>query len=227
MFATGGGVIGMGDQGSRARLVAAASAAAFVALDGIALFLPGAPPRARQSAEEIAATLASNRGRLLASAYVGGLALLALIAFVASVRRRPARDPGLAAAAFGSAGIAMALQLTGLVLFYGAAFRVASQGDLAVVRGLTDAGNAAIAVSKFAFAAFIGGLCLAAPRGLTLAMRRAGAAAATLLALSAVSLLSDGAVLQFGGPVDLLGSVPSVAWLVALSVTLARERPAW
>src|SRR3954470_19381633 len=226
MFSSGGGVV-MGDQKAGARRAAAASAAAFVALDAVALFLPGAPPRARQSAEEIAATLAGHRGRLLAATYVGGLALLALIALVASLRRRPARDPGLAAAAFGSAGVAMALQLTGLVLFYGAAFRVASQGDLAVVRGLTDAGNAAIGVSKFAFADLIGGLCLAVPRGVTPAMRRAGAAAAALLALSAVSLLSDGAVLQFGGPVDLLGSVPAVAWLIALSAALARERPAW
>src|SRR4051794_34122543 len=217
----------MGEQVAGARVAAAASAAAFVVLDGAALFLPGAPPRAGQSAEEIAATLAGHRGRLLASVYVGGLALLALIAFVVTLRRRPARDPGLVTAALGSAGVAMALQLTGLVLFYGAAFRVASQGDLAVVRGLTDAGNAAIAVSKFAFAAFVAGLCLAVPDGLTPAMRRAGAAAAALLALSAVSLLSDGAVLQFGGPVDLLGSAPAVAWLVALSVGLAREAPAW
>src|SRR3954468_24535540 len=186
MLSIGGGVV-MGDQKAGARHVAAASVAAFVVLDGAALFLPGAPPRARQSAEEIAATLAGHRGRLLASVYVGGLALLALVAFAHAMRRRPGRAPGLTAVAFGSAGVAMALQVTGLVLFYGAAFRVASQGDLAVVRGLTDAGNAAIGVSKFAFAAFIGGLWLAVPRGVTPAMRRAGAAAAALLALSAVS----------------------------------------
>ena len=91
----------MGEQVAGARVAAAASAAAFVVLDGAALFLPGAPPRARQSAEEIAATLAGHRGRLLASVYVGGLALLALIAFVVTLRRRPARDPGLVTAALG------------------------------------------------------------------------------------------------------------------------------
>jgi hypothetical protein len=217
----------MGDHGLGPRVVAATSGAAFVALDSVALFLPGAPPRARESAGEIAATLADHRGRVLASVAIGGLALLALLAFTASLRDRPARDPGLAAAALASAWVALALQLAGLVLFYGATFRVAGHGETAVVRGLTDAGNAAIGVSKFAFAGFIGGLCLAAPAGLSSTLRRAGVAGAVVLALSAISLVSDSAALQFGGPVDLLGSAPAVAWLVALSALLAREAIAW
>jgi hypothetical protein len=52
-----------------------------------------------------------------------------------------------AAAAGGAA--AVLLILVGLLLFYGAAYQVAGARELAVVRGLTDAGNASIEMSKF------------------------------------------------------------------------------
>jgi hypothetical protein len=111
----------------------------------------------------------------------------------------------------------------GFALFYGAAFKVAGEGHDALVRALSDAGNAAIGLSKFGFAGFIACLCLAAPGGLSRTARRAGYASALVLVLSAISLVSDAPALQFGGPVDLLGGVPAFAWLAWLSVLLIRQ----
>lgn len=205
---------------------AAWSGVVFVVLDALALFLPGAPPKARDSASHIAATLAENRSALLAGTLVFGLALLALLLFLAALRdglAREAHDDGLVLAAFGGIGLAVAAQTVGLVLFYGAAFRVAGEHQDAVVRALTDAGNAAIELSKFGFCAFVVGVCLAAWRALPAAMTRTGLAAAALLLLSTVPLASEAPATQFGGGVDLLGAAPATIWIAVLSVVMARR----
>ena len=198
----------------------------FIGLDAAALFLPGAPPRARDSAAEISAALLAHRSQLLAATYAAGLAVIAYLAFVAALRRflsREGDDREMAATAFIAGGIALVLQLTGFALFYGATYKVAAAGQDALVRALTDAGNAALELSKFGFAGFIGCLCLAAPAGLSRTFRLTGYASAVTLVLSAVSLVSDAPALQFGGPTDLLGGLPAVLWLAWLSALLIRE----
>ena len=194
---------------------AAMSGLGFVVLDAVALFLPGAPPKASDSAAHIAATLASHRPEVLAGMYVAGFALIALLLFLGAVRTwlgRAGADEGLTAAALGGAIVGITAQLVGMLLFYGAAFKVAGQHQDALVRGLTDAGNAAVEVGKFGFAAFIAGVCLATrgaaadrPALLGRWMYRVGLVSAVVLAVSAMPLVSEGSFTQFGGGLDLLG----------------------
>ena len=210
--------------------LSAASGAVFVVALGIALFLPGQPPKADESSAQIAATIADHRGALLASVFIAGIAAMLGLWFFATVRAWLASvvpDAGrqFASAAFGSGLLALALVLVGMLLFYGAAYEVAGEGEAALVRGMTDAGNAAIALMKFPFALFVAAVSLAAYRQALFPrwFAFAGWGSAALLVVSAISLFAEGELTQFGGPLDLLGAGPAMLWVIALSVMLARS----
>lgn len=204
----------------------------FVILDAVALFLPGAPPKASDSAAHIAGVLTTHRPQVMAGMYISGLALIALVFFLGALRTwldRIGADPALVLAASGGALLAMAVQLVGLLLFYGATFKVAGQHHDPLVRALTDGGNAAVELSKFGFAAFILAVCLAARHELAARFIALGLAATGLLLASAIALVSEGSFAQFGGGLDLIGAAPGVLWIAALAVLASRgdaESPA-
>lgn len=202
---------------------AAISGAGFVALDLLALLLPGAPIKASDSAAHTVAALTGHRAAILAATLLGGLAALALLVFAGAVREwleEGGCKPWLSAVAFGAPLLAIGLELAGFALFFGATFRVAGQHQDGLVRALTDAGNSAFELAKFPMAAFIGSICMAAGNRLPVSLRTLGAVAAGLLLASTAPLASEARLLQIGGPVDLLGSAPALIWLACLSVRL-------
>jgi hypothetical protein len=214
--------------------IAGASGALFVVLLGLALFLPGAPPKANDPTGEIAATLVDKRTEILVGMYIAGLALIALVYFASTVRSWLASSGGdrsevLATVAFAGALSGVLLAIVGMVLFYGAAYKVAGEGELAIVRALTDAGNAAIEMTKFAFAVFIGAVSIAArnqrllPDWLTVT----GPAMAVILLATAIPLIAEGSFTQFGGGLDLLGAAPAFAWILVLSIVMVRQSSAY
>lgn len=212
---------------------AGASGIAFVALMFGALFAPGQPPRASDSAARIAAALADDRGVILVATWVAGLGLVAAIWFFAGVagwigaRARPA-ERSLASGAAASGVIGVLLTVLGLLLFYGATYEVAGRHELAVVRGLTDAGNATIEMGKFGIAAFVAAASLIGARAgrLGSGLARLGLLSATAALVSTIALFAEGSFTEFGGPLDLLGGAPAILWLLALSVLMLRREPA-
>ena len=109
---------------------AAISGAGFVALDLLALLLPGAPIKASDSAAHTVAALTGHRAAILAATLLGGLAALALLVFAGAVREwleEGGCKPWLSAVAFGAPLLAIGLELAGFALFFGATFRVAGQ----------------------------------------------------------------------------------------------------
>jgi hypothetical protein len=115
----------------------------------------------------------------------------------------------------------------GMLLFSGTAFRAAAMGDQSLVRATVDTGNMLIETSKFGFAVLIAATCASASRGHRLLSRRmivTGVLCAVILVLSAVPpFLADHGIGQFGGGVDVVGGLPGFAWIMALSVQLARR----
>jgi hypothetical protein len=207
---------------------AAASGVVFVVLLNGALFAPGAPPKAHDSPAKIASLLADNRSAILAGMFVAGVALLFGLWFFATVatwlRPRVAeRDVGLALAAPAGGVLAAAFVLGGMLLFYGAAYQVSAAAQLPVVRGLTDAGNATVEMSKFGVALFVGGVAIVSARAKVLPrwFTRAGLAAATVGIASAIPLFAEGSFTQFGGGLDLVGAAPATMWVLGLSVLMA------
>lgn len=206
---------------------AAASGAVFVLLLNGALFAAGAPPKAHDSAAKIASTLSDHRGVILGGMFAAGVALVFGLWFFSTVglwvrSRAEQRDLGLAWAGVAGAVVATVLVLVGMLFFYGATYAVAGQQQLAVVRGLTDAGNATIEMSKFGLALFTAGVALAArrpallPRWFTVA----GLGCAIVAVCSAIPLFAEGSFTQFGGGLDLVGGAPTILWILGLSVLL-------
>jgi hypothetical protein len=113
----------------------------------------------------------------------------------------------------------------GALLFYGAAFRVAREGQYGVVRGLTDVGNATIEMSKFGLAMFVSGVAFTSARARLLPrwFTTVGLGSAAVATASTIPLFSETSLTQFGGPVDLLGGLPAILWILGLSLLLARR----
>jgi hypothetical protein len=203
----------------------------FIALLNAVLFAPGAPPKANQSAATIAASLGDDRTPIVAGTFVAGLAAIFAIWFFTAipgwVRAGTGSDDAAATAAAGGGLFALMSILVGLLLFFGATFDATVRTSLPTVRAFTDAGNATIEMSKFGTALFVAGL-LVATRGtdvLPRPIRLWGAVAVPIALASAVALFSRGDLTQFGGPLDVLGGAPAVAWILAIAV-LQILRPA-
>lgn len=211
--------------------LSAVSGAIFVALISLALFLPGKPPRASDSAAEIATTVASHRGEFLVSTYIAGVALIfgawffvaarAWLAEALSGEDEPYEDVALA-----GGFLWLVLMLMGFVLFTGVAFQTAPAGDLAVVRGLVDAGNGAFELARFGLAMFVGFTSLAAWRGAILPawFTRVGLGTGFLAILGAIGLFAHGSATEIGSPFELLTAAPALLWVFLLSLKMARQR---
>ncbi len=222
---------------SHARL-SAASGALFIVFFNLALFDLGAPPKASDTASEIASLLVHSRSRILYGMYLAGLAIMLGIWFFATVRTwleqtADSYDMQLASAAFGGGLFATGLGVLGMLLYYGVTYKIAEHrgAGLPVVRALTDAGNAAIELTKFPLAVFILCVSLAASRAKLLPrwFTRAGGVSAVVLLASAIPLFAEGSFTQFGGGLDVVGGIPGVIWIFALSLMMIslsqREHP--
>jgi len=211
----------------------ALSGALFIVAFNLALFDLGAPPKASDSSAEVASILVGAHGRILGGMYLAGLALMLGIWFFATARSwlisaSDGAETQLADTAFAGGLFAIALGVLGMLLYYGATYKVARESglsSLSTVRALTDGGNAAIELTKFPLATFIIAVSLAASRTGLLArwLVCVGAACAVVLLASAIPLFSHGSFTQFGGGLDVIGGAPGVLWIFALSLIMARR----
>jgi len=209
------------------RQIDSASGAAAVLLLTSALLLPGQPPRAEDSVERLTMLLVDRRMAFLAGSYIAGLGAVAYFWFLGAVRDCLSRGaPGeRGTAAFAGALFGITALLLGMAMFDGVAFAAARTGAPGVVRAFTDMGNTTIEMSKFGFAAFLLGVSRSrTARGLLPPwLVRLGVLSAALLLLSAVALFRDRGLFQFGGVVDLGGTIPALVWIAVLSVVMARR----
>src|SRR5947209_4997615 len=101
-----------------------------------ALFLPGPPPKADDSALALSANLVDHRDALVKGILVAGLALMALLWFFGilgdAIRRNDEGGPSLSLVAVLGGLIGIALMFVGMLLFSGAAFKAANMGDPAL-----------------------------------------------------------------------------------------------
>lgn len=215
------------------RRLGAAAGLLFVALTTFALFLPGRPPRASDSAAEIASSVAAHRSAFLLGTYLIGVAFLFGSWFFVVVRSwlaaaAPRRDQTYATVALVGGLFSLALTLLGFVLFYGIAFQTADAQDLAVVRGLADAGNSSFQLAKFGLATFVIFTSLAARRDAILPswFTAAGLASGLLSIFGAIALFATGSATEIGSLFDNLTAVPASLWILLLALRMLRPRPA-
>jgi hypothetical protein len=208
----------------------AGSGSIFIVAFNLALFDLGAPPKASDSSRQIALILTSHHARILGGMYLAGVAMMLGTYFFATVRTwliRASEGPEtpLAGSALAGGLLAIGLGVLGMLLYYGATYKIAGHGGLSAVRGLTDAGNASIELTKFPLAVFIVAVSVAArqPGLLSASFIRAGFASACVLIATAIPLFAHGSFTQFGGGLDVLGGLPAVIWIFGLSLTMLRH----
>jgi hypothetical protein len=192
--------------------------------------LPGEPPRASESAAQVASTVSGHRSEFLVGTFLGGLALIFGAWFFVAVRswlgeESPESDETYPGVALAGGLLFLVLTLMGFVLFYGIAFQTATAQDLAVVRGLADAGNSAFQIAKFGLATFVIFTAVSARRDALLPawITGVGLGAGLLSIFGGISLFATGPATEFGSAFDLLSVVPAVMWMILLSVRMLRQ----
>lgn len=206
--------------------------AVFVVLLGVALALPGAPPKTSDSTTHLLGVLQDRRELFLAGQYLAGLAAVAFLLFAGGFHaylgggNAEARIWATSAVLAGT--LAVVLVLTGAEFFTGLALTAATHADGTLVRALNDIGTGVITLSKFGYAVLLGAGSAAGRRSGVLPrwLVQFGYVGATYTAFTAVSLATDNRTLEAGGFVDLSGVVPPVVWLLSVSVLMARSRSA-
>jgi hypothetical protein len=202
-----------------------------VALVSVALFLPGAPPKAADTTAQLTSGLLLHRHTLVAGTLLAGVGFMALIWFTGVVacwlqpEHRGERIPAPLVAVAGG-GMAVVLMFVGMLIFAGVAFRSADMHSPASVRVAVDTGNMLIEASKYGIAVLITAACAGNAGQLPRWLRGFGITAAAVAVVStAPPFLDASGIGQFGGGIDLLGGIPAFVWLAALSLRLATAAP--
>src|SRR5439155_21615199 len=124
----------------------------------VGFFLPGAPPKADDSAREVTKYLVDKRGDLLAAFFLITLAAVFFIWFAAAVTRylqSSGDDSGLPRASFGGAVAGLTLVAGGGAVLQGGVFDAAKAGDLVLNRAIFDIGTDIIVAGGFGFGLFL------------------------------------------------------------------------
>ena len=213
------------DQARTERLDAAAGIA-FVALILIAAFVPGDPPVATDSVTDIRDFFKDERESLQAATFFTGLAALAFLWFLGTLRgrlRAAEGPPGrLTAVAFGSGLVLVALALVGQALFLAPTLHL-SELDDGTVRALFDSSTYVFALISFPTAGLLAATAAVSLR--TGALPRAvGALSAVIAACQVIAALSvygeDDSFFAIGGGAGFVSFLLFLVWVLVVSITM-------
>jgi hypothetical protein len=187
-------------------------------------------PVASDSSAQMAALLASGRGWALVSPLGVGLAAMLALWFVTVLRswlrsRVPNGGEELGTAALAGTALTAGMALVGMSFFYGATYQLADQGGSDAVRGLVDAANAAMMLTKFPGALAVTAISVAISRAAFPGwLAKLGYVSAAALIGSTVGLFTTDSFTQFGGPLDFYGTLPAALWGALLMVQLYTDQ---
>jgi hypothetical protein len=202
---------------------AAAAGIAFVILDVVGTFLPGAPPASDASTAKTAAYFHDHSGAIKAQLLIGALGIMALLwwfgALWRMLSRLEAERPRLAAVAAAALVSGVVLAIMSSTITAGAAMHLGNAETTRLLFGfsLVTAAIAGLGVSLFLFAA-----CAVLYRSDTVPRwsNYAGWIAALAFLVGGLSAVSDANAL------NLLGIVAFLAWcvwIVVISVSMWRS----
>lgn len=198
-------------------------------LFGASVFSLGQPPVASDTPAEMASSLASGRDAFVVGVFGAGLGLMFGIWFLSVLRSwlratMPEGGEELATATFAGGLFTMMLALLGVLFFYGATYDLAGYGGSGALQALVDAANAALMLSKFAWAVVVVALSVAGSRSAYFPrwFIVLGYISAFVLVASSTGVFTEDTFTEFGGPLDLGGTAPAGVWSLLMMVLLVR-----
>jgi hypothetical protein len=211
---------------ARSERLDAAAGIAFVVLLLIAAFLPGQPPVATDSIPDIRAFFKDERESLQAATFFTGLAVIAFLWFLGTLRGRLREAEGgsgrLTAVAFGSGLVVAATALAGQALFLTPTLHLTELDD-STVRVLFDASTYVFAMIGFPAAGLTAGTAAVSLR--TGALPRAiGAFSAVVAACQVIGAFAlygeDDSFFGIGGASGFLAFLLFLLWVLAVSIAM-------
>jgi hypothetical protein len=203
----------------------------FVVIGVVAVFLPGTPPKADEVAK-IGTYLTDKRGSILAANYLTCTAFVFFLVFVGALRAQfGIADPtGIRPGSVVLAGgvTAAALVIAGSAVINGAAFQVASAGDLNLNHALYDVANDLFFAAGFGFAAFFIGAAAAIvlTGGLPSVMAPAALVVALVNLVGGIGLFVKSGFFAIGGAFGVIVPLVTLLWILAASIFMLRSLPA-
>jgi hypothetical protein len=211
----------------------AATGIGFVVVGAVAFILPGTPPKADDSSQEVAKFFVDKRDELLTSSALWLLAFAFFLWFLGSLRSYLRAAEGgegrLSAAAFGGGVAAAALILAAICALNAGAFKVADEtllpGDLHLIRSLYDFSNALVSISGAGFLVlFAAASCSAARSGaLPPWLYWFGSVVGVLQLLGGVGLVAESGAFAVGGAFTAVVPCLSFLWILAASIVLMQR----
>jgi hypothetical protein len=216
---------------AKGRRFDAATGIGFAVLAVVALVLPGAPPKAGDSIEDIARFFTDNRSEVLTANLLLGVAAVLFLWFLGSLRSYLRAAEGgegrLSAAAFGGGVAGIVLVLVAAALLSGIAFKLADgqAPEPTVTRALFDASSAVFAMVSFPFAVFFAAASCSAARSGALPPWAywSGSAVAVLQLLGGLALVAKSGFFATGGAMGFIGPLVALLWVVAVSILMFRR----
>ena len=213
----------------RVRRMGGAAGLVFIVLGLVSIFLPGTPPKADEVAN-VSRFLTDERGSILAANFLVCLGFAFFLLFAGALRAHlgaaaPEVRPGSALLAAGAT--AAGLVIAGAAVLNGAAFQVASAGDVNLNLALYHVANDLFFAAGFAFAAFFAGAAIAimVTGALPAPLAPLGALAALLNAVGGVGFFAKSGFFAIGGAFGIIVPLVSVSWVLWASVALLRPAP--
>ena len=211
-------------QAKTSRLDAGAGIVAIV-LFLVGFFLPGAPPKADDSSQEVTKYLIDKRDELLCAFFLIALAAIFFIWFAAAVSRylqASGDESGLPRAAFGGAVAGATLVAGGGAVIQGIVFEAAKAGDVTLNRALFDVGTDLIVVAGFGFGLFLLAGSLSGARtgalpGWTVAL---GEFAALATFLTLISPVVKSGFFANGGAFAVIAFLIGGLWILAVAILM-------
>jgi hypothetical protein len=219
----------------RRRIGAAAGILAAI-LAGVGFGLFGSLPKADHLNNAYTDYLRDKRSKILISTELIGLAFAFLLLFLAALRTHlggrasgttaaAEEDRTLTNAAVLGASVAVALNLAGIAVLAGVAFKAASTTTDEVNRAFFDVSNAMVTIGSFPFALFFASVGVVALGNGTLP--RPWALIALLLAvinlLGGLALFAKSGLFANGGAWVTIAGITSTVWILGTAVLMFRD----
>lgn len=198
-----------------------------MALVTIGFLLPGAPPKADDSAQSVSDFLIDKRGDLLTGSFLIGLGSALLVVWLAALWCHLTRADGdrvLSVAALAAGVVTGSINMVGAATLAGSVFEAARLKDVTLNRAAFDIATAMFTIAGFTIAVLFAAASAAGSKAGALPnwLVWFGYLAAVVQVISVLAIGVDSGFFAGGGGMAFIAFIAAVLWVVAVSVLLVR-----